>query len=119
MDKTYEEIQDSANQFTGTEHYHRLAPFAVMMTDGAAWFFREVAGWLVTDIAANGQNHKEPFQVWTLVVLEDKGQLTMREDTYGPPLVRKYYDYADLPDGTYKFYLCQGERPVLMLPSEY
>lgn len=117
---TYADIQRTCGGFTGTEKYHSLRPFPVVMTDGVAWFFTHVAGWLITDIAAYWGGHQEPFQVWTLTVDDKKkGELVMREDTHAPALVSQHYTFCDLPTGTYKFYLCQGEHPVLMLPSEY
>ena len=85
-----------------------------LMTGGMSNLAEEGASWLVEAIFS--YTRKERFQVWTLVVADEKAVLTMKEDTGAPDLVRQEIQYTDFPVGTWKFYVSEG---ILMIPSEY
>ena len=102
-------------QFTGTEHYYKHW-LGINYTDGVKFMAeRGKAYWLIDAIAS--YRRKEPFQVWTLEVAEDKtAVLRMREDTDKPALVKQEIPFTDFPLRKIEFYLIDG---VLILPSEY
>jgi hypothetical protein len=76
---------------------------------------RGKAYWLIDAIAS--YRRKEPFQVWSLEVAEDKtAVLQMKEDSDKPSLVRQEIPFTDFPLRKIEFFLIDG---VLILPSEY
>ena len=111
-------IRASLAQYCGTEQYYRA--LSLVYTDGVK-AMAELCGahWLI-DLIASWQVEKhvrtKPFQVWELIVRENRGSLTMREDAGEPILVHQHIEYTDCPLGEIKFYVASG---VLMLPSEY
>lgn len=108
-------------QFTGTEHYYRLSPSAVL-TDGTR-YLAEAAGafWLMDAIARflPQFSGREDFIVARLVRTGSQAELTL---DYGNGLVldRQHIEYTDFPMQSIQLYACWGgEYWVLMLCSEY
>jgi len=115
------EISSTLRGFTGTMEYHSLGNLfpSLVLTDGAAFLAKEIAGWLVTDIAAVYQckYRQIPFQVWELKKKEDgTAVLTMKEDSGQPVKYRQVYEWVDFPLNEIKLYVIDG---VMLLPSEY
>lgn len=102
-------------QFTGTEQYYKHW-LGINYTDGVKFMAeRGKAYWLIDAIAS--YRRKEPFQVWSLEVAEDKtAVLQMKEDSDKPALVRQEIPFTDFPLKKIEFFLIDG---VLILPSEY
>lgn len=102
-------------QFSGTEQYHKHL-FGSVYTDGVKYVADKAgAYWLVDAVFSHAR--KEPFQVWTLVVYDDRSAcLEMAEDVGTPVRVSQFIPYTDFPLKAIKFYVADG---VLMLPSEY
>lgn len=108
------EIENDLKQFTGTEQYHRHF-MGGLFTDGVDYMAENFGAYWLLDIIFSYQR-KEPFQVWELKVENDKGTVTMVEDTDCPILVRQEIPFTDFPLPYFKLWLCDG---VLLLPSEY
>ena len=111
--------EESLSQFTGTEHYYNFW-CNVRITDGVKFLAENGLSWLITDICsywADKRIRKIPFQVWTLKVeSNNKAELTMKEDSDTPVIIRQKYDFTDCPLEEIKLYLVDG---VLLLLSEY
>jgi len=115
--KTVAEIETNMANAIGTEGYIKHM-FGLLFTDGVNQLREDAdAFWLVDAIASYQSEQKNvEFQVWELKVKDNKGVLTMKEDTDCPELVRQEFDYTDFPLSEVKFYV---QNNVLLLPSEY
>lgn len=111
---TTADIQQVYQQAIGTENWYQHWTKRGYFTDGVK-AIAEVAGafWLIDAIFSHAR--MEEFQLWTLLVKDCKGVLTMREDSDSPPIVIQEVAYTDFPQGLWKFYL---ENDVVMLPEE-
>lgn len=111
--------KENLSRFYGTENYHKLPFFKTLLTDGVAYLMENGASWLVTDILSY-QTHEKvkdmQFQVWTLKVKDQKGELTLREDTDEPIIIKQNYTYTDFPMGEIKLFVIDN---VMLLTSEY
>lgn len=112
------------SQFYGTEAYHRFGLFPDVATDGAI-YVAEKAGafWLLDLIVAQLREKKyhlkNYFAVAKLKVAEKKGDLTL-DDGNGNVFAHYPIDYTDYPDPELTLFAqWNGERWVLMVPSEY
>ena len=104
-------------QFIGTEHYWSVMGHNV--TDGIKFLMENGASWLVTDIIGWQCDSKvkgKSFQIWRLEVKDNKGVLTMREDSNMPVVIRKEYSYTDFPLDEIEIWVVDG---IMLLPSEY
>ena len=109
--------QIELEQFTGTENYYKHW-LGFNYTDGVKYLAEKAkAYWLLDAIGSYQPKFKSiPFQIWELVVKNDKGVLTMKEDTNSPILVSQKIPYTDFPLDNVKVWLIDG---VAILPSEY
>ncbi|MCA9398961.1 MAG: hypothetical protein KC618_04365 [Candidatus Omnitrophica bacterium] len=107
--------ESELNQFIGTEHYYRHL-LGFNYTDGVKFMAeRGKAYWLIDAIAS--YKRREPFQVWTLKVNDDKSAvLEMREDSDKPALIKQEIPFTDFPLKFIELFLIDG---VLLLTSEY
>lgn len=87
---------------------------------------RHGAYWLIDCVASYQHDPRakaEEFQVWTLLVGENRtALLTMTDGDSVRPIIDQVIDYTDFPTkATVKLYCCHGggEPPVLMTPEEY
>ncbi len=113
MSKTL--VKEDLSQFTGTAKYYKHFTGSLVYTDGVKYLADKAgAHWLI-DIVAS-YRRKEPFQVWELKVADQKGVVTMKEDTDKPELVKQKIPFTDFPLESITLYLIDG---VLLLPSEY
>jgi len=105
------------SQFTGTENYYK-GWAGVQETEGVKYVSLN-AGWLVTDMESVLRYKKnvatQPF-ISVKVTAKDNEAAVRYEDGNGKRIHTQKYEYAELPDGEYKFYYADG---VLMLASEY
>lgn len=112
------------SHFTGTEAYHRFGLFPDVATDGAIHVAKQAgAFWLLDAIAAqlrHKSRHKEDyFAVAKLEVSDSKGALTL-DDGNGNVFATEKVHYTDYPDPEVTFFAqWDGNRWVLMVPSEY
>ena len=108
-------------QFTGSEVLYRHSLVGnVKYTEGVK-YVAEAAGayWLLDEVVFAQRYERcldmEEFQVWTLTVSGQVGQLTC-DDGNGNVLLQKLIEFTDFPDSGIKFY-CTAN--VILLPSEY
>lgn len=111
-------LKQELEQFTGTEKYHKLTIFNLLATDGVAFFVDKAeAFWLIDDIACikdlNLKN--ENFIVVKAISKNNIGNVIYEDGNYNK-LHEMKYDYTDLPEGEWKFFI---QNNVIMLPSEY
>ena len=115
---TSEELKTNLNGFTGTETYFKHFS-GMYFTDGIS-YLAESAGchWLI-DLVASYQPGlwDKRFQIWTIVVNEDKTAVVFcKEDSNAPVLIKQELEYTDFPLEEFKCYCIDG---ILLLPSEY
>lgn len=134
MTVTAGELRDYLGYFSGTVNYYPHWTRRFYYTEGILAMAEKAGGFWVIDMIASHQGravkaplffgdkeghrlHDVGFQIWILDVRADK-TATMRciEDTGQPDMITDEIDYADFPEGCWKFYLVQD---VLMLPGEY
>ena len=117
------ELQSTLAQFIGTDQWWNHWTQRAAYTDGVKYLADEVgAHWLI-DLVVSWQLKpkvaREPFQVWTLKVNEDRTAVAeCWDDTPGESnrLARQEIEYTDFPLEEIRLYFCDG---VLLLPSEY
>ena len=113
-----EEIQTKLRHFTGTENYYKHWTGLIHYTDGVHFIAEKCGAYWLLDLIVEHQRRVRDkcFQVWKLTTKDNKGVLTMKEDSGQPKLVRQGISYTDFPLGSIEFWLIDG---VLILPSEY
>jgi len=122
--QTAEELNKALAGFTGTaKRYRHFLVQSVEYTEGIK-AMADLAGayWLIDEVAFFQRKYIRnlPFQLWRLEVKDNRGLLTMREDTNEPLKVKKPIKFTDFPEGVFEFYVCkEGDRNIIMLKSEY
>lgn len=116
-------LKDELRNFTGTEHYYKSILPNVVYTDGVKYMAQEASAyWLVDKIASMQLLEKlvtQNFQAWKLKVKNDKGSLQV-EDGNDHVLLNEAIEYTDFPlDEIDVWAIREGQRVVLLLPSEY
>lgn len=109
-------------QFTGTEQWYRHGiNRAVVFTDGAK-YVADTAGayWLLDEIAVIQPHNRriagEAFQVWKLIVHDDRSASLTCDDGNGNIIYTKNIPFTDFPLEEITFYFTDN---VILLPSEY
>lgn len=105
-------------QFTGTENYYKHW-LGFKYTDGVNYLVENAKCYWLLDVIGSYQpkHNSKRFQIWELKVKADKtGEVTMKEDSNTPILVKQKLDRTDFPLNEIKLYLIDG---VLLLPNEY
>ncbi len=117
-------LKNNLEQFSGTEAYHRwsvLHPNFVL-TDGVYYLAEQAGAYWLMDVIASYQSrlmHREPFQVWTLIVRGCKGEIKA-EDGNGHTLAHQEVSYTDFPLEQIELYaIFDGSYLVILLPGEY
>jgi hypothetical protein len=112
------------SQFYGTDAYHKFGLFPDVATDGAM-YLAEKAGafWLLDEIVARLRemkyHAKDYFVVAKLTVSDSTGVLTL-DDGNGNVFLTKKIGFTDYPDPEVTLFVSwNGDRWVLMVPSEY
>lgn len=97
-------LQQSLNQFTGTEHYYRISKLH-LLTDGTKFLADEAkCYWLMDAIASYlPKNFNDDFAVANLVVNDNKAELTL-DDGNGNIFARQFIEYTDFPLPEVKIY---------------
>ena len=132
---TMEELKGYLSEFIGTTQYYSHFT-GLLYTDGVKAMAEKAGAYWLIDVVASWQPHKidhqgmygfhkqvrdMDWQLWTLTVNPDKtAEVTMREDTDKPVIVRQKLEYTDFPVGEFKLYV-EGppNKLVLLLPSEH
>lgn len=123
-------LQQELDQFTGTEQWYRhgLAR-SVLYTDGVK-YLAETAKcyWLLDEIALAQRLPKlrgQEFQVWKLVVNDDKSATLSTEDGNYNVITSKRIPFTDFPEKTVSVWV-EGSADdsgapirVILLPSEH
>ena len=110
------ELEENLCHFTGTEMYHRLTLGNMLATDGVAYFAENAeAYWLVTDVSAIVPTLDSEFVGISIESSNNKATIVY-DDGNGNILHKHKYDYTDLPEGVWEFYVIDN---VMLLPSEY
>ena len=109
-------------QFTGTEQWHRHGiNRAVVFTDGAKYVADTAGAWWLLDEIAIIQLHNrriagEAFQVWKLIVHDDRSAALTCDDGNGTVVYTKRIPFTDFPLEEITFYFTDN---VILLPCEY
>ena len=108
--------------FTGSETWWRHALVRdVLFTDGAK-HVADAGGayWLLDEIALAQRFEKrvagEAFQVWKLMVMNDRTATLACDDGDGNIAFSKRIEFTDFPLDEISFYFCNN---TILLPSEY
>lgn len=108
-------------QFTGTTHYYRIDS-KTLLTDGAYYLATQAgAFWLMAVFSSYLMEIKldDWFTVLMLKTVGNKTTVTI-DDWNGNVLATQEIKNSDFPIDVVSLYGCwDGERWVLMLPSEY
>ena len=130
LEQLTQELLSTLPGFTGTEGYTRLRyPFmktVLLLTDGAKYLADTAKAYWLMDAIASYQIYPavstEPFQVWKLVVKEDrKATLTCTDGNFNA-LSKMEIEYTDFPLPEITLYAEQSDYLggcVIMLTSEY
>ncbi len=113
-------IKHELKSFIGTQHYYKTIVPTMVYTDGIQYLAEKCGAYWLTDLVASYQTRKfkdaNPFQLWTIKLLEgSQAVVTCREDTGRPNLVEQRIEYTDFPFD-YEFYVVDG---VMMVKTEY
>ena len=109
-------------QFTGTEQWYRHGiNRAVVFTDGAKYIADTAWGYWLLDVIALIQLHNrriagEAFQVWKLMVHDDRSATLTCDDGHGTIIYTQHIPFTDFPLKEITFYFTDN---VILLPSEY
>jgi hypothetical protein len=119
MKKTAEEILNALPCFIGTEYYYRH-PFGIKFTDGVKYLSDSAESYWLLDIVASYQFDPkvkdEEFQVFKLIVKNDKSALVEISDGNKNILATQEIDYTDFPLDEIELWCINR---VCILPTEY
>ena len=111
-------LQNDLNHFSGTEQYYKLSFTPLLSTDGVKYFADTgQAYWLIGDISAIHLLKRRKYDFIAVTVKSSGGDVIAKyTDGNKYQFFKQEYTHSDLPDGEYKFFICND---VLMLASEY
>lgn len=118
-------LQYDLEQFYGTQYYHRVSLFPVYATDGVTYFCeRASAFWLFDEMAEFAMSNKDEHFIVAIAKstpVESHTEVTLIfEDGNKGELGKRHFEFSDLPEGEWKFYISNHpEQKVILLPSEY
>ena len=120
------EIKTSLQMFTGTEQWHKWSMLfpRYYLTDGARYVAEKLGAYWLMDAIASWQLkprvRAEYFQTWTLTLTTGKEARLVCDDGNGNQLAVQIIPYTDFPLPTQRlYYINDGERSTILLPSEY
>ncbi len=121
MTKTHRLTSEDLAQFTGTDQWHRHGlNRRVLFTDGAKYLADQGGAYWLLDTVAICQAEKavaaEPFQVWKLVVREDRTATLTCDDGNGRIVRTEHIPFTDFPLDEIALWFANG---VIYLPSEH
>jgi hypothetical protein len=108
-------------QFTGTEHYYRIAP-KFLITYGAKYLAENAGCYWLLDAAISHLVEIGTADWFVLVrlVVQDGAAVLKLEDGNGSVYRKQTIPYTDFPAPQQVLYACwDGEHWVLMLTGEY
>lgn len=114
-------FKENLQQYIGTFAYHRLNLCPVYATDGVEYFCRTAKSfWLFDDMSAVAiKNNGEEFIV-AIATSKNNECDVIYSDGNDKKIFEQHYDYTDLPEGEWKFYISNyPTEKIIMLPSEY
>ncbi len=116
-----QELKSALRQFTGTEEWYFHPLFRkYRYTEGVKFLAGEAgAYWLLEKILSNQilpEIKDEGFQLWKLIVDEDKKATLTCDNGNGVVIYTETIDHTDFPLDKISFYFTDS---VLLLPSEY
>lgn len=126
MPKTIAEVLPDLGQYYGTLGYlrHRIVPVGpgLLLTDGARYVAEEAgAYWLMDKVLLNAKEwllEGNGFCVVELLVTDGKALLEVSDGDEGR-IHTEEIAFTDFPEPGIRFFLLDGDEPVLMLTSEY
>ena len=116
------DFKASLAQFIGTMYYHKLSLFPVLATDGVKYFCEKASAfWLFDDMSAvTVTKAKNEEFIVAAATSKDNECDVVYDDGNKNKIYEQHYDYTDLPEGEWKFYISNyPTQKVIMLPSEY
>ena len=116
------DFKASLAQFIGTMYYHKLSLFPVLATDGVRYFCEKASAfWLFDDMSAvTVTKAKNEEFIVAVATSKDNECDVVYDDGNENKIYEQHYDYTDLPEGEWKFYISNyPTQKVIMLPSEY
>lgn len=131
--KSTEEIRGTLPQFTGTETWFRHGLVQnVLYTEGVQYLAEAAEAYWLIDLIASYQHadtvKAEPFQVWHFTrsgdapaAPQDKPhRMTMTDGNSEMPVVSQAIPFTTFPLPEIRLYaIAEGERRIILLPSEY
>lgn len=107
--------------FSGTMEFHRLSLFPVLATDGVAFFCENAkAYWLFDDMSCVAMKKKNEEFIVVKAKSKNGKCNVVYDDGNGNKIFKQHYDYTDLPEGEWKFYISNyPTEKIIMLPNEY
>jgi hypothetical protein len=115
------QIRLDFTQFTGTQCYYRVSRQFVV-TDGCKYLAENAACyWLFDTVSCHiAESKTEDWFILVRLEVADSRAVLSYEDGNGNVYARQEIEYTDFPLDQITLYACwDGERWVLMLPSEY
>lgn len=114
-------------QFTGTENYfHYLLNRKFVYTDGVRHFAKNAGGgayWFLDIMATEGyalHDSKDEYFLAVKMNVRDNAAIITITDGSDKVLWQRDIEYTDCPDGMWEFFMVHdGERSIMIVPSEY
>ena len=117
--KTEKEILENLCFFTGSEHMY-LHPFGIKFSDGVKYLAESAEMWWYVDLVASYQHEpkvkSESFQVFKLIVDEDKTAIVEISDGNNNILMKQKIEFTDTP---LKEVVLWCIDKICILPTEY
>ena len=116
------DLKTHLQHFTGTENWYRHPLFGgFSYTDGIRYLAEQAgAYWLIDQIFGFQYDNKRvkalPFQVWDLIVNEDRSAWLICTDGNDGRILHEKISFTDFPLPEIRLFLTDR---VLLLPSEY
>jgi hypothetical protein len=117
--------ESDLTQFCGSAEFYQHWTKRLVYTEGVQYMAERGGAYWLIDAVASYQPDKRiasrpdlvDFQLWELVVAQDKSAtLMMRGDSDQPAVITQEIPFTDFPLERIKLYVSGG---TLMLPSEY
>ena len=122
---TPSEINDTLQNFSGSEQFHRWSPLyrKHLLTEGTNWLADEVGAFWLMDLIASHQHEikDQDFQVWKMT--KDKqgdGALVVADDGNGNEIATQKLEFTDFPLEEITLWAERNEFGgfTIMLPGE-
>ena len=124
--KTCDELKNMLIPYNGTEHYFNHWTKAGVYTDGVKAMAESCGAYWLLDVIFTAQRAKTiidhhrvyncPFQLWKISSDDNKGVVSMRQDSDAPLEYQQKIKYTDFPVGVFEMYFTNG---MLLLKGEY